>query len=167
MSAFEILLPLALILTLTKLLGLGSQRIGLPAVIGMLIAGLLIGLLKLIPCEPLKNMFFSKEIEGWLKVFSKIGVVLIMFSTGLSTDLKQLKSSGAASVVITLFGVVVPMALGTLVAWAFHQGGGFLGYLFCGRSREPACGSNRTTVPKNRQQRASPNVILLFRNCLY
>ena len=132
MSAFEILLPLALILTLTKLLGLGSQRIGLPAVIGMLIAGLLIGLLKLIPCEPLKNMFFSKEIEGWLKVFSKIGVVLIMFSTGLSTDLKQLKSSGAASVVITLFGVVVPMALGTLVAWAFHQGGGFLGYLFYG-----------------------------------
>ena len=55
-----------------------------------------------------------------------------MFSTGLSTDLKQLKSSGAASVVITLFGVVVPMALGTLVAWAFHQGGGFLGYLFYG-----------------------------------
>lgn len=100
----------------------------------MLIAGLLIGLLKLIPCEPLKNMFFSKEIEGWLKVFSKIGVVLIMFSTGLSTDLKQLKSSGAASVVITLFGVVVPMALGTLVAWAFHQGGGFLGYLFTARS---------------------------------
>ena len=98
MSAFEILLPLALILTLTKLLGLGSQRIGLPAVIGMLIAGLLIGLLKLIPCEPLKNMFFSKEIEGWLKVFSKIGVVLIMFSTGLSTDLKQLKSSGDAIV---------------------------------------------------------------------
>ncbi|MFQ7079026.1 MAG: hypothetical protein ACLRSW_14425 [Christensenellaceae bacterium] len=32
--------------------------------------------------------------------------------------------------VITLFGVVVPMALGTLVAWAFHQGGGFLGYFY-------------------------------------
>ena len=38
MSAFEILLPLALILSLTKLLGLGSQKVGLPAVIGMLIA---------------------------------------------------------------------------------------------------------------------------------
>ena len=42
MSAFEILLPLALILCLTKLLGLGAHRIGMPAVIGMLIAGLLI-----------------------------------------------------------------------------------------------------------------------------
>ena len=51
MSPFEILLPLALILILTKLLGLGSQKIGLPAVIGMLIAGLLLGLLDYIPSE--------------------------------------------------------------------------------------------------------------------
>ncbi len=132
MSAFEILLPLALILSLTKLLGLGSQKLGLPAVIGMLIAGLLLGLLKLIPSQAVQDMFFSETITDWLSVFSKIGVVLIMFSTGLGTDLKQLKSSGFASVVITTFGVVVPMALGTLVAWAFHQGGGFLGYLFYG-----------------------------------
>lgn len=132
MSPFEILLPLAVIFIMTKLLGLGSQKIGLPAVIGMLIAGLLIGLLKYIPCEPLQNMFFSDPIKEELSVFSKVGVVLIMFSTGLGTDLKQLKSSGAASVVITAFGVIVPMALGTLVAWAFNQGGGFLGYLFYG-----------------------------------
>ena len=125
MSPFEILLPLAVIFIMTKLLGLGSQKIGLPAVIGMLIAGLLIGLLKYIPCEPLQNMFFSDPIKEELSVFSKVGVVLIMFSTGLGTDLKQLKSSGAASVVITAFGVIVPMALGTLVAWAFNQGGGF------------------------------------------
>ena len=38
MSPFEILLPLALILTLTKLMGLGSQKLGLPAVIGMLLS---------------------------------------------------------------------------------------------------------------------------------
>lgn len=108
MSPFEILLPLAVIFITTKLLGLGSQKIGLPAVIGMLIAGLLIGLLKYIPCEPLQNMFFSDPIKEELSVFSKVGVVLIMFSTGLGTDLKQLKSSGAASVVITAFGVIVP-----------------------------------------------------------
>lgn len=121
MSPFEILLPLAVIFIMTKLLGLGSQKIGLPAVIGMLIAGLLIGLLKYIPCEPLQNMFFSDPIKEELSVFSKVGVVLIMFSTGLGTDLKQLKSSGAASVVITAFGVIVPMALGTLVAWGLQS----------------------------------------------
>ena len=132
MSPFEILLPLALILTLTKLMGLGSQKLGLPAVIGMLIAGLLIGLLDYIPSDAVHYLFFSDDIREWLSVFAKIGVVLIMFSTGLSTDLKQLKEAGLPSVVITSFGVIFPFALGTLVAWAFGQGGGLLGHFFYG-----------------------------------
>lgn len=119
MEAFEILLPLALILALTKLLGLGAHKIGLPAVIGMLVAGVLIGLLNFIPSEPLRQMFFSENVKSILSVFAKIGVVLIMFSTGLGTDLKQLKAAGKPSIVITAFGVVVPMALGALAAWAF------------------------------------------------
>ena len=56
MQAFEILLPLALILCLSKLMGLGAHRIGMPAVIGMLLAGILIGLLEYIPWEPLQNL---------------------------------------------------------------------------------------------------------------
>ena len=101
MSPFEILLPLALILILTKLLGLGSQKIGLPAVIGMLVAGLLLGLLDYIPSGIIDYLFFSEDIKNWLSVLAKIGVVLIMFSTGLSTDLKQLKATGLPSVIIT------------------------------------------------------------------
>lgn len=139
MDAFEILVPLALILCLTKLLGLGAHKIGLPAVIGMLVAGVLIGLLKYIPSPVLKEILFSTEIEQWLSVFAKIGVVLIMFSTGLGTDLKQLKAAGKPSIVITLFGVICPMALGTLVAWAFlptssmlSSGNELLTYLFYG-----------------------------------
>ena len=46
MEAFEILLPLALILLLSKLMGLGAHKIGMPAVIGMLLAGIMIGLLR-------------------------------------------------------------------------------------------------------------------------
>lgn len=132
MAAYEILLPLALILCLTKLLALGAHRIGFPAVIGMLIAGLLIGLLKYIPSESFRRIFFGEQIREWLSVFAKIGVVLIMFSTGLSTNLKTLKASGGASVVITLFGVIVPMALGTLVSYLFGAGEGWLSHLFYG-----------------------------------
>lgn len=132
MSAYEILLPLALILSLTKLLGLGAHKIGLPAVIGMLIAGLLIGLLKYVPSASFHEVFFGEKIREWLSVFAKIGVVLIMFSTGLGTDLKMLKASGTASVVITVFGVVFPMAFGTLVAFLFSVGDGFLSNLFYG-----------------------------------
>ncbi|MBO5458007.1 MAG: cation:proton antiporter [Clostridia bacterium] len=119
MQPYEILIPLALILFLTKSLGLGAHKIGLPAVIGMLVAGVLIGLLKYIPNETFQYMFFSEDIQTWLSVFAKIGVVLIMFSTGLGTDLKQLKAAGKPSIIITAFGVIVPMALGTLTAWAF------------------------------------------------
>lgn len=139
MAAFEILLPLALILCLTKSLGLGAHKIGLPAVIGMLVAGVLIGLLKYIPSTTLRSVLFSSEIEGQLEVFAKIGVVLIMFSTGLGTDLKQLKDAGKPSIVITIFGVVCPLALGTLVAWAFlpassifSPGNELITYLFYG-----------------------------------
>jgi len=133
-EAFEILLPLALILCLSKLMGLGAHKIGMPAVIGMLFAGILIGLMKFIPYEPLQELLFCDEITFILQIMSKIGVVLIMFSAGLGTDLKNLKQTGVASVVITLFGVFVPMALGTLVAWIFmpDSEGGLLSWLFYG-----------------------------------
>lgn len=132
MSPFEILLPLALILCLTKMLGLGAHKIGLPSVIGMLIAGLLIGLLKFIPSESFQKIFFGENISEWLSVFAKIGVVLIMFSTGLGTDLKMLKASGVASVVITSFGVIFPMAFGILVSFLFGIGDSLLSHCFYG-----------------------------------
>ncbi len=119
MHAFEILLPLALILSATKLLGLGTHKLGVPAVIGMLIAGVLIGLLKYIPFEPLQQILFPQAAKDTFDIFAKIGVVLIMFSTGLGTELKQLKSAGKPSIVITIFGVVCPMALGFFASWLF------------------------------------------------
>ena len=119
MHPFEILLPLALILCLTKIFGLGAHKIGLPAVIGMLVAGVVIGLLKYIPSDAVSHIFFSDDITEWFSVFAKIGVVLIMFSTGLGTDLKQLKAAGKPSIIITAFGVVCPLALGSLVSFLF------------------------------------------------
>ncbi len=131
MQAFELLLPLALILLLAKLMGLGAHKCGVPAVIGMLLAGVLIGLLRYIPWDFLQTAFFGEQVDFVIGVMSKIGVVLIMFSTGLGTDLKKLKQTGAASIVITVLGVVVPMGLGALVAFLFTDGG-LLSYLFYG-----------------------------------
>ncbi len=132
MEAFELLLPLAVILLLSKLMGLGAHKCGMPAVIGMLVAGILVGLLRMIPWEPLKRAFFGQEAQFAIDVMSKIGVVLIMFSAGLGTDLKKLKSTGVASVVITFLGVAVPMGLGALVAFLFFPKAGALSALFYG-----------------------------------
>ena len=132
MEPFEILLPLALILLLSKLMGLGAHKIGMPAVIGMLLAGIMIGLLRYIPWAPLQDAFFGETVSTVLSVMSKIGVVLIMFSAGLGTDLKRLKQTGVPSLVITAMGVVVPMGLGTLVAFLFMPEAGALSQLFYG-----------------------------------
>ncbi len=132
MQAFELLLPLAVILLLSKSLGLGAHKCGMPAVIGMLVAGILVGLLRYVPWPYLQEAFFGAEAEYTIGVMSKIGVVLIMFSTGLGTDLKKLRSTGFASVVITVLGVLVPMGLGALVAFLFFPGAGILSVLFYG-----------------------------------
>lgn len=127
-EVFEILLPLALILFLSKLLGLTSKKFGLPAVVGMLVAGILIGLIQFIPGVEegapgvggfIYHALFCAEAKEIYRAIAKIGVVLIMFSAGLGTDLKQIKATGLASIIITTLGVIIPMGLGFLVAFLF------------------------------------------------
>lgn len=128
MEVYEILLPLALILFLSKTLGLGAKKVGMPAVIGMLCTGILISLLKYIPGieegntgigGTIYNMFFSDVMLEGYNFLSKIGVVLIMFSAGLGTEIGQIKKNGASAMVITMLGVIAPMLMGFLVALAF------------------------------------------------
>ncbi len=115
---FEILLPLALILLVSKFLSLIGKKIGLPQVVGMLVAGILLGLIKLIPDQ---TIFSDYTLEG-LSFLSKIGVILIMFSAGIETDLKKFKQTGFPSIIITLLGVAVPIGLGFIVATLFTGG---------------------------------------------
>ncbi len=115
---FEILLPLAMILLSTKLLSIICKKIGLPQVVGMLIAGILLGLIRLIPNQ---TIFTSGTLEG-LSFLAKIGVILIMFSAGIETDLKQFKTCGIPSIIITLLGVLFPVGLGFIVSAGFNGG---------------------------------------------
>ena len=107
----SILLPLAMILLFCKTLSIGCSKIGLPQVIGYLVAGLLLNLFQFIPGQ---NIFSNDAKEG-ISYLAKIGVILIMFSAGIETDLRKVKSTGIKSIVITLAGVTVPMGLGFLL----------------------------------------------------
>lgn len=118
MEYYSVLLPLALILALSKILVKGCERINLPGVVGMLLAGILIGIIKFIPGQ---EIITSTSLEG-LGFISKIGVILIMFNAGLGTDLKGMKAIGIPAVGITLAGVIMPMGLGFLVACIFNGG---------------------------------------------
>ena len=107
---YENLKDLAIIIAVAELFALLSRKIKLPQVVGQIIAGLLIG-----PC-----------VLGWVhnteyvKIFAEVGVVLIMFSAGLETDLKTLLKTGPIAILIAIMGVAVPLVLGTVVTMIFR-----------------------------------------------
>lgn len=107
------ILDLAIILFTTKLFGIISRKCGLPQVLGALVAGILIGLINFAA----KNALFNDNTSKYLKIFSEIGVVLIMFTAGMETNLKDIKKNGVPSIVITILGVVVPLAVGIGVSY--------------------------------------------------
>lgn len=119
-DTISLLLPLALILLLSKLLQMGCKRVKMPQVVGMLLAGIIIAFVDKIPGLNLLN----DSARAGIKFLAEIGVVLIMFSAGLGTNLNSIKSSGVSAIVVTSLGVIVPMGLGFLVAGLFNGFGG-------------------------------------------
>lgn len=111
MESFDYLLALAIILLSTKVLGLVTKKIQMPSVVGALIAGLIIG--------PACLGIVSET--SFIEQVSEVGVIILMFSAGLETDIKELKKSGKASFVIALIGVIVPLIGGFGVAWFFNR----------------------------------------------
>jgi Kef-type K+ transport system membrane component KefB len=111
MTSYKFLLDLALILLSTKLLGLLTRKFQMPQVVGALLAGLILGPAVL---NILKETdFISKTAE--------IGVIVLMFTAGLQTDLHEMKKAGRASFIIALIGVIFPLIGGFLVMSAFNK----------------------------------------------
>ncbi|MGN1411938.1 MAG: cation:proton antiporter [Oscillospiraceae bacterium] len=111
MEEYEFLLSIAIILLTTKVLGLASKKIKLPQVVGSLVAGLLIGpaFLNLVPSS------------DFLSNISELGVIVLMFSAGLETDINELKKCGLASFLIAVIGVVVPLLGGYFLFEPFNE----------------------------------------------
>lgn len=125
-SPYQLLLPVALILFLTKAISIGFSKLKLPQVIGFLVAGLLVGLISFIPSNPQWEAIFGSYpyLSKGIDILAKFGVVLILFSAGVETDLKSIKAVGVASMVITSLGVIFPMAFGFVLAFLFRVYGG-------------------------------------------
>lgn len=124
MNYYEILLPLVLLLVTSKLLMKCCEKLRIPSVIGMLLAGILVGFINYIPDQ---SVLTDTSLTG-LGFFAKIGVILILFSAGLETDLKKIRSIGGPAIVITCLGVIVPMGLGFVVATLCNGGFGALNH---------------------------------------
>lgn len=108
---YKYLFDLALILLSTKVLGLFSQRFRLPHVVGALIAGLLLG----------PAVLGIIQETDFLKTTASLGVIVLMFTSGMETDIHELKKSGKAAFVIALIGVLLPLAGGFAVGCYFNN----------------------------------------------
>lgn len=112
MDTVELLLPLALILIGARLVGRLSQRIGMPAVLGELLAGLILG----------PSLLGWVESSEALNAVAGIGVLLLMFIAGLETDVSALQQVGKPSTYAAVAGVVLPFLGGLAVGLAFGLG---------------------------------------------
>jgi Kef-type K+ transport system membrane component KefB len=119
----RILLAVATIVTVSRFFGWLISRIGQPRVQGEILAGILLGpsLLGLVWPEAV-DYVFPDEIVGALQVLAKIGLVLFMFLVGLELDLDKLRGHGRKAVFISHASIVVPIALGSLLAlWLYPR----------------------------------------------
>ena len=107
---YSVFRNLAIIMLSAKFFGLVARKLRAPQVVGEIIAGLLIG-----PCL-LGLVHTSDTIE----IFAEIGVVLLMFTTGLGTNLQELLKAGPIATLIACIGVAVPLAGGTALYGAFY-----------------------------------------------
>ena len=107
---YTVLLNLAILIFTAKAFALLARRVGAPQVVGEILAGLLVG-------PAVINLVKPDDI---LEIFAEIGVIMLMFSAGLGTDLKQLKKSGGKSLIIASIGVVVPLIGGFVLYGLFY-----------------------------------------------
>ena len=110
MATYEIFKDLAIIIIFAKFFGILARKLKAPQVVGEIIAGLIIG----------PSLLGLVTASDFLVQMAEIGVVLIMFSAGLETDLKELMKTGPKAFLIACAGVLIPLIGGTLLNMAFY-----------------------------------------------
>ena len=110
MEAYLVFKDLAIIIIFAKVFGILARKCKAPMVVGEIIAGLIIG-----PC-----------LLGWVQPtdfilqMAEIGVILLMFSAGLETNLKEMIKTGPKALLIACAGVFVPLVGGALLYMCFY-----------------------------------------------
>ncbi|HEX2072293.1 MAG TPA: cation:proton antiporter [Geodermatophilus sp.] len=116
-----VFLDLAVIIVIARLMGRLAVRLGQPAVVGEIIAGILLGptLLGALPGD-LDTLLFPVEVRDFLNVLAQLGLVLFMFLVGLEVDLSFIRGRERIAVSVSLASIVLPFALGVLLAGLLH-----------------------------------------------
>lgn len=110
MDILTVLKDLAIIVVFAKAFGLLARKLKAPQVVGEIVAGLIVG----------PSVLGLVQMNDFISIAADIGVVLLMFSAGIGTNLKQLLHTGVKAFVIACAGVIVPLIGGTLLYMSFY-----------------------------------------------
>lgn len=110
MESYLILKDWAIIVIAAKIFGLLARKVNIPQVAGEIIAGLVIG-----PCL----LGFVGQTD-FITQMAELGVILLMFSAGLTTNLHDLLKTGPIAFLVACIGVAVPLGGGYLLYSCFY-----------------------------------------------
>ena len=128
----DFLFQFAVILLSTKLLGILFRKTGLPQVLGFIVAGILIGPAIWGLLFNVENTIFPIKQNPILMTFAEVGVIFVMFTAGLETNLGDIRKTGFTSFSVALGGVVLPLLAGFGLAALFLPDSGAFTWLFVG-----------------------------------
>src|SRR6478752_1604495 len=117
-----LLVQIITIILVARFFGWICKKIGQPSVVGEIIAGIVLGpsLLGMFYPE-FSGMLFPKESLGNLQFLSQIGLILFMFVIGMELDLKALRNKAHDAVVISHASIIIPFALGMVLAFYIYK----------------------------------------------
>jgi Kef-type K+ transport system membrane component KefB len=100
----SIFTDLAMILIVAKIAAELCERIRVPAVLGEILAGIIIG----------PSMLGFIDPSDAIRMLAEVGLIILLGGVGLDMDLTELRKVGRASMLVAIIGVVVPMSSGVL-----------------------------------------------------
>jgi Kef-type K+ transport system membrane component KefB len=117
-----LLLQIIIIIAIARLFGFLFKKIGQPAVIGEIVAGIFLGPSILGLFFPQINHFlFPASSMGTLSFLSQIGLILFMFIIGMELDLKAIGKQAYGAVIISHASIIIPYTLGVGLAYFIYR----------------------------------------------
>jgi Kef-type K+ transport system membrane component KefB len=118
----RLILQLILIIVVASVVGSIFTRLRQPAVVGEMVAGILLGpsLFGLLAPNAFQFVFATPTL-GALKLFSQIGVCLFLFVVGMELNVSHLRKKAEAAVVVSHASIVVPYLLGVILAFFVYS----------------------------------------------
>ena len=122
------LVGVAVMLVIAKIAGELFERIGEPAVLGELIAGIVLGNLVILNFNGAEALKTNETIAA----LAELGVIILLFEVGLESDLNEMMEVGWSSLLVAVLGIVAPFLLGWAVSAYFIPEDARLAHIFIG-----------------------------------